>query len=131
MNRPVRGGALGARVRSFGYAGRGIVLAARGGNLRLQLFAGVVVVALLVAYAVTGVELAVVAVCVALVLAAEIVNTAIERLCDLVDELHGLGRDPRIGAIKDLAAGGVLVTALGAAGAGVVVFGPLLVDTLR
>ncbi len=118
-------------MRSFGHAGRGIVLAARGGNFRLQLFAGTVVVALLVAYAVTGAELAVVVICVAMVLAAEIVNTAIERLCDLVDELHGLGRDPRIGAIKDLAAGAVLVAALGAAGVGLAVFGPLLLDTLR
>ncbi len=130
MNRPVHGSALGARVRSFGHAWHGIVIAARGGNFRLQLFAGAVVVALLLAYAVTGVELAVVVVCVAMVLAAEIANTAIERLCDLVDELHGLGRDPRIGAIKDLAAGAVLVTSLGAAGAGLVVFGPLLLDTL-
>ncbi len=41
-----------------------------------------------------------------LVLAAELLNTAIEKLCD---RLHP-GRDPSIGLVKDLASGGTLCT---------------------
>jgi diacylglycerol kinase len=102
-------------------------VAGAGRNLRIQLVAAVVVILLVVAYGVTGAQLGLVVVSIAAVISAEIVNTAIERLCDFVAELHGIGVDPRIRDVKDLAAGAVLVVAAGAAANGVIVFGPLLV----
>ena len=58
----------------------------------------------------------------ALVLAAELVNTAVERLADhLHPELH-----PGIRAVKDCAAGAVLIASLGA----LAVAGALAFDTL-
>jgi diacylglycerol kinase len=53
---------------------------------------------------------------------AEAFNTAIERLADAVT----LERDPQIGLVKDLAAAGVLLSAIGAAMIGLLVFGPHL-----
>lgn len=60
---------------------------------------------------------------IAAVLSAELMNTAVERVCDLVAQLQGIGFDARIRDIKDLAAGSVLIVALGALFNGVYMFG--------
>ena len=52
----------------------------------------------------------------------EAVNTAIEYLCDVVSPEHNLA----VKHAKDIAAGGVLITALGAAVIGGLVFWPYL-----
>jgi diacylglycerol kinase len=108
--------------RSFGYALRGVRVAGSGSNLRIQAVAAVLVVVLAIGYGVTGPRLGLLVLSIGAVLAAEITNTAIERTCDLVAELHGLGHDPRIRDIKDLAAAAVLVVAVGAAVTGIIVF---------
>lgn len=51
---------------------------------------------------------------------AEAFNTAIERLADVVS----LDRDPRLKIVKDVAAAGVLVSAIGAAIIGLLIFLP-------
>ena len=112
--------------RSFGFAARGIWIARTGRNLRIHLIAAAVAVSLVVAYGVTGSQLGLVVVSIAAVISAELANTAIERLCDFVAEVHGIGRDARIRDVKDLAAGAVLVVAVGAAVNGLLIFGPLL-----
>lgn len=57
-------------------------------------------------------------ICISLVFSLELINTAIENLCDLVSpEQH-----PLIKKVKDLAAGAVLVGALAAAVVGVLIF---------
>jgi diacylglycerol kinase len=112
--------------RSFGFATRGIWVARSGANFKIQVAAAGVVVLLAVAYGITGSRLGLVVLSITAVISAEIVNTAVERVCDLVAELHGLGRDPRIKDIKDLAAAAVLVVAVGAAVNGIIAFGPQL-----
>jgi len=104
--------------RSFGYAVRGIWIAAPGANMRIHLVAAGAVAVLAVARGITGARLAVVALAAGAVLAAELFNTAIERTCDLIAQVHGLGQDERIRDIKDLSAGAVLVVALAAAAVG-------------
>ena len=55
-----------------------------------------------------------------IVLATELLNTAFEHLCDVVQpELHA-----SVKAAKDVAAGAVLVTSIGAAVIGAMVFWP-------
>jgi diacylglycerol kinase (ATP) len=115
-----------ALYRSFSFAVRGLWVARTGRNLRIHLFATAVVLALVVAYGLTGSQLGLVIVHVTAVISAELLNTAIERVCDFIAALHGIGEDPRIRDIKDLAAGAVLVVAVGAAANGVIIFGPLL-----
>ena len=51
---------------------------------------------------------------------AEAFNTAIERLADVVS----LERDPRLGSVKDVAAAGVLISAIAAAIIGLLIFYP-------
>lgn len=113
-------------LRSFQCALRGIWVARSGANLRIHAAATAAVVVLVLAYQIAGSRLGLVVLAVTTVIAAELVNTAIEQTCDLIAELHGIGQDDRIRDIKDLAAGAVLITALGAALLGLIVFGPLL-----
>lgn len=76
---------------------------------------GIVVVIALAAGGVlmrfTGVEIAMLVLVGTLLLAVETLNTSIEMLCDLVQPNH----DPKIGKIKDVAAGATAITEIGAA----------------
>lgn len=65
-------------------------------------------------------EWIVVVVCIGLVFSAELFNTSIEALTDLLSP----GYNKKAGMVKDLAAGGVLVAAIAAAVAGLIIFIP-------
>jgi diacylglycerol kinase (ATP) len=70
----------------------------------------------------TALEWAVIALAASGVIAAEALNTAVERLADRVS----LEREESIRLIKDAAAGGVLAAAVGAVAAGLAILGPKL-----
>ena len=111
-------------LRSFRYAGRGVGLALRReNNFRYHLLAtvGTLVTGWLTAFTTT--EWCLVLMLIGMVYASEIVNTALEKL---LDKLHP-GLDPDVGAVKDLAAGAVLVTSVTAAVVGsIILLGKLL-----
>ena len=65
-------------------------------------------------------EWALLAVSIAAVLASEACNTALEFLADALEPNH----NPKVGRAKDVAAGAVLLTSLGAAAVGLLVFVP-------
>ena len=65
-------------------------------------------------------EWLVVVLCIGFVFSAELLNTAIEGLTDLVAP----GYNKKAGTVKDLAAGGVLLAAIAAAVAGLIIFIP-------
>ncbi|RYY50657.1 MAG: diacylglycerol kinase family protein [Chitinophagaceae bacterium] len=71
-------------------------------------------------FSISPVEWMVVTINTALVLAFEMLNTAIEKICNHVHPQ----RHPLIKIIKDVAAGAVLVVALGAAICGAIIFLP-------
>lgn len=109
------------RVASFGHAFRGVWSALRSEvHLRFHALATAVVVGLGFYCGITRLEWALVVISVACVWSAELMNTAIEALTDLASpEYH-----PLAGKAKDVAAGAVLLAALGALVVGVLVFGP-------
>jgi diacylglycerol kinase len=105
--------------RSFAHAFDGIVEATRSQrNLAIQLVTAAVVVPLALALHVRLQAFATLFVLAALVLALELVNTAIEALVDLASP----GVHPLAKRAKDAAAGAVLVAAVGAAVAGATIF---------
>ncbi|GAB2859295.1 diacylglycerol kinase family protein [Hymenobacter ruber] len=109
------------RVASFGHAGRGVWSALRSEvHLRFHALATVVVIGLGLYCRITRLEWALVAIAVACVWSAELVNTAIEALTDLASPAW----HPLAGKAKDVAAGAVLLAALGALVVGALVFGP-------
>ncbi|UOQ73235.1 diacylglycerol kinase family protein [Hymenobacter cellulosilyticus] len=89
-------------------------------HLRFHALATVIVIGLGFYFRISGLEWALVALAVGSVWSAELVNTAIEAVVDLVSpEYHLLA-----GKAKDVAAGAVLVTAGAALVVGLLVFGP-------
>lgn len=96
-------------------------------NVRIQLGIGAGTLLLALALKLPAYETALVLTLTALVLCAELMNTALERL---VDHLAGIEFDPSVKLIKDLAAGSVLVVCLGAAVVGAAVFLPHLPTVL-
>ena len=74
-------------------------------------------------FRISNVEWIAIVLCIAAVITAELINTAIEELCNMVHrEQH-----PTIKIIKDMAAAAVLVTAIAAAVCGAVIFIPRII----
>ncbi|MEN0002932.1 MAG: diacylglycerol kinase family protein [Bacteroidota bacterium] len=109
------------RIKSFGYAFRGIASLVRSElHARIHLTAMVVVILAGIYFGVSPMEWAILSLTIAAVLAAEGFNTAIEALTDLVSpDYHTLA-----GKAKDVAAGAVLLLAIGAIGVAISIFGP-------
>lgn len=78
-------------------------------------------------FKISNVEWIVIVLCIAAVITTELINTAIEELCNMVH------REPHstIKLIKDMAAAAVLVTAIAAAVCGTIIFIPKIILLLR
>ena len=119
---------LNGRMRSFGHAFRGLrVLLQTQHNARIHAVATLLVVAAGVLFGISPVDWALVALAVAGVWAAEALNTAIEFLVDLASPEH----HPLAAKAKDVAAGAVLLAAIGSLAVGVLVFGPHVLKVLQ
>lgn len=90
--------------------------------MRVHAMAALAVAAMAWWLRISSIEAAVLALAVGLVIAAEVMNTAVERLADRVCR----ERDEGIRLAKDAAAGAVLVAAVAAAMAGLFILGPKL-----
>jgi diacylglycerol kinase (ATP) len=113
----------GARLRSFGYAARGVrAVIASQHNAWIHAAATLAVVSTAAALRVSRFEWLALVFAIVLVWAAEALNTAVELLCDVASpEFH-----PLVGRAKDVAAAAVLICALGALVVAGVVFVPHL-----
>ncbi|GIV98680.1 MULTISPECIES: diacylglycerol kinase family protein [Roseiflexus] len=111
------------RLRSFlfAFAGIGHLLRTQG-NAQIHVVAGSVAIVLGFFFNIDRGEWLALALTITLVLAAEGVNTAVEAVVDLVTP----GFHPLAKIAKDVAAGTVLLTAIGAVAVGVIVFLPRL-----
>jgi len=104
---------------SFDYAIQGIVYALRTQrNMRLHALAAAVVLVGALALGVGGLELIALFFAIALVVVAELANTAIEATVNLAVETF----DPMAKVAKDVAAGAVLIASVNAVAVGYVVF---------
>jgi len=112
---------LAARVRSFGYAFKGFAhFFASQHNGWIHAVAAAVVIAASCYFDISRLEWCAVLLAIGAVLCAELLNTAVEFIVDLVSPEH----NELAGKAKDVGAAAVLVMAMAAAGVGVVVFGP-------
>ncbi|CAA9464288.1 MAG: Diacylglycerol kinase [uncultured Rubrobacteraceae bacterium] len=118
--------------RSFEHAYRGVVSAVRTQrNMRFHVLAAVGVLVLSLLVGVSELELAVLVLTILLVFVTEMLNTAMEFVVDLVTtEYHPLAK-----LAKDVSAGAVLVSSVGAVLVGYLVLaddlGPLSMETLN
>lgn len=108
-------------LRSLHTAFNGLVYVLRmERNARFHLVIAVLTLLLAVLLQVSNAELAAIFFAIIIVFVAEVVNTALEKMLDLIEPNH----NQQVRVIKDIAAGAVLVAAVGAAAIGVAVFGP-------
>lgn len=106
--------------RGFGYALKGLISCVKNErNMRFHIGAGFYVLFFMRFFQLETSEKALVYIAIALVIALEAVNTAVENTIDLI---CGEKKRPLAKIAKDAAAGGVLAAAIGAAAAGFVIF---------
>ncbi|MFA6306607.1 MAG: diacylglycerol kinase family protein [Patescibacteria group bacterium] len=107
--------------KSFGYAYKGLFKTFREEqNLKIQTFVSLAVVILGFYFCISRIEWAILTLVISLVLVAEIANSAVERITDVLK--------PRINTyvkeIKDIMAAGVLLASLAAIITGAIIFFP-------
>jgi len=120
---PLPPGMLGGRFRSLGHAIRGLAtLVQTQPNAKWHLVATFLVTISALLLGVARMEACFLVVAIAMVWVAEAFNTALEFLCDRVSTRH----HPLIRKSKDIAAGGVLISAVGAACIGFLVLFPYM-----
>ena len=118
---------LSVRLRSVGLAGSGIIEMLKSQhNAWVHLVATLCVVLVGLFCGVTVTEWCFLIIAIMVVWVAEALNTALELLCDVASpDFH-----PLIKKSKDVAAGGVLLSALGAVFIGLIIFVPYLLALL-
>ena len=104
-------GFVKGRLKSLRFAFRGMLILVRSEHsIMVQLGIGALVSILGYFVGLTRTEWMLQTMCIGSVLAAEGLNTAVERMCDFVHP----DPDPKIGRIKDISAGGVGFAAVAA-----------------
>jgi diacylglycerol kinase len=119
---------MSARLKSFGYAARGFIYILRyEHNARIHLFISGVVLIMGFLLHIKRVEWVLVLLCMGFVLAAEMINTAIEKLSDIVS----LQKNEKIRVIKDISAAVVLLSSIIAMISGLIIFVPYVWHFLK
>ena len=112
-------------VNSFKYAIEGIISSFKTErNMKIHILAMIVVITLGFFFKLDKIEWCFIIIAIASVISAELFNTAIETVVDMVSP----ERNPKAKLAKDIAAGAVLVVAIGAAIIGFIIFGPRVIN---
>lgn len=114
-------------MKSFGYAIEGINYALKyNQNLRIHFIAGFLVIIASLILHVNAFQMGILGVMILLVISTEMINTAIEKMTDLIKKEHS--EEAKIA--KDVAAGMVLVVSLGSIIVGILVFLPYVLELI-
>lgn len=106
-------------LKSFYYAFKGLKFVWREEiNFRIQLAVALLVIAAMIFFRFSFVETSIVIIAIIIVLITEIINTALEDLCNKIEP----NQDAVIGKIKDMMAAFVLISVVGALIIGILTF---------
>jgi diacylglycerol kinase (ATP) len=112
---------IGDRIKSVGYALKGAwLLLSTEGSIQVQASIALAVTAAGWYFRITPTEWMIQLLAIGMVMGIEGVNTAVEKLSDYVQP----GQDERIGKVKDISAGAVLLASIMAGIAGLVIYLP-------
>ncbi len=110
-----------SRIKSVGYAFKGAyLLITTEASIKVQFFIGVVMTIAGVCFHLSVLEWIIQILVIALIMALEGMNTAIEEIANFIHPEH----HPKIGLIKDIAAGAVFIFAIAAAIIGLMIYIP-------
>lgn len=114
-------------LKSFTYAFNGLRAVWRTEqNMRVHAVAATIALTLCFLLNVSTVEFIIVIICIGVVIAFELLNTAIEKLCNIISPQ----KNDRIKDIKDISAGAVLVVSIIALICGLIIFIPKIINTI-
>ncbi|HEC66380.1 MAG TPA: diacylglycerol kinase family protein [bacterium] len=114
---------------SFVYAYMGIKIGFRERNMRLHGLATIIAIPLAVILKISPTEWIALIIVIVLVWSSELINTAIENICNVSrDELGA--KYEATGVARDLSAGAVFVNAVGAAVVGIIIFLPKIAASI-
>lgn len=114
-------------MESFGFAWQGIKYAlTHDQNFKIHLAAAIFVIAATIYFDVSPFEMGILGVMIILVITTEMINTAIENMVDLITKEHR--EEAKIA--KDVSAGMVLISSVGALIVGFLIFTPHLLYIL-
>ena len=115
-------------TRSFSFALNGLrICVVKGTNFKIHLFCTALAALAGSFFHLSLSEWLIILLCIGLVISMEMLNTAIEQLCDVVHKEN----HPGIKIIKDIAAGAVLVSAIIAAICGAFIFLPKIISFIQ
>lgn len=115
-------------LHSFGFAWFGLKHAfATQMNLRIHVMLAAFAIVMGFSLHITAIEWMIVSICIGMVLFAELMNTALEKLADVVQKDH----HPEIKLVKDIAAGAVLIISISAAVTGIIIFLPKIITLVK
>jgi diacylglycerol kinase len=116
-----------AILQSFGYAMAGLIKAfLLENNMKIHVLAAIVSVVLGVWLHISFLEWAMIVICIAMVISFELMNTAVEKICDRISkDIHPLTK-----FIKDVSAAAVLVVSIASLAAGLLIFIPKLLHQI-
>ena len=111
-------------INSFKYAGQGLRhCITKEKNFQLHCIAAVMAVIVAFMLNISSIEWMIILICITLVIALEMINTAIEHCCNMVQpDYH-----PMVKIIKDVSAGAVLITAAMTVVCGAIIFIPKII----
>lgn len=113
---------------SFGFALEGIVFAFKHNrNVRIDFAVAILVIIASIFFHVTPFEMGILGVMILLVICAEMINSAIEEMVDLIIQEH----NEQAKIAKDVSAGMVLLTAIGSIIVGFLVFVPHILKLFK
>lgn len=115
-------------LKSFVHAIRGLAHTyTHEQNFKIEIFCAFIAIGFAIFFKINKTEWLVVIINIAIVLMAELLNTAIENLCNMLHkEIH-----PVIKIVKDVFAGAVVITALCAFVCGCIIFIPYILNLLN
>lgn len=115
-------------IKSFAFAFSGIKTTFTSeANFKIHLLASIIVTVFGFAVNISNTEWCVIFLCIAFVLSMEMINTAIEKLCNVVHK----DTHPVIKMVKDIAAGAVLVAAVSSLIIGAIIFLPKIIIYIK
>ncbi|HOZ96975.1 MAG TPA: diacylglycerol kinase family protein [Niabella sp.] len=115
-------------INSFGHAFRGLrTVIWSEQNFRIHTVFAFITLGFTWYFGLSGMETTIIFLCIAAVMVTEILNTAIEKLCDFVSpQFHD-----KIKIIKDLSAGAVLLMSIVSVIIGVIIFFPKMLQFVQ
>ena len=114
-------------INSFKYAIEGVISSFKTErNMKIHVLAMAIVIALGIFLKLSKIEWCIIIITIVMVISAELFNTAIETVVNMIT----MEKNEKAKIAKDVSAGAVLVTAIGSAIVGLIIFIPKVVNIL-